>query len=134
MIAEPQLAAAFKKLLHLGEEALMLRAAGGRRFGLELLQQFALPRDRFCGVSTATWMYMSPRCGAAQHGEALAAQAELLAGLRAGGILTLARVPSMTGTSISPPSAACVMRSGTRQKMLAPSRWKISCGRIETCT
>ncbi len=51
-----------------------------------------------------------------------------------GGIFMRARVPSMTGTSTSAPSAACVMRSGTRQNTVAPSRWKIACGRMATCT
>ena len=51
-----------------------------------------------------------------------------------GGIFTFALVPSIAGTSTSPPSAACVIRSGTRMKMFWPSRWKIGCGRIATCT
>ena len=45
-----------------------------------------------------------------------------------GGIFTLALLPSIAGTSISPPSAAWVIRNGTRMKMFAPSRWKIGCG------
>ena len=38
------------------------------------------------------------------------------------GMVTRARPPSIEGTSTAPPSAAWVIRSGTRTKMFAPSR------------
>ena len=44
------------------------------------------------------------------------------------GTLTLALLPSIAGTSNSPPSAALAMEIGTRQCRSAPSRWKNSCG------
>ncbi len=44
------------------------------------------------------------------------------------GMVTLARPPSMVGTSMLPPSAAVAIGIGTRQWMLAPSRWNRRCG------
>ena len=46
------------------------------------------------------------------------------------GMVTRAFLPSMVGTSISPPIAAAVIEIGTLQKRSAPSRWKNSCGRM----
>ena len=47
------------------------------------------------------------------------------------GTLTRAWLPSMAGTSNSPPIAAVTIEIGTRQCRSAPSRWKNSCGVIE---
>ncbi len=44
------------------------------------------------------------------------------------GTFTSALLPSMVGTSNSPPSAAATIEIGTRQCRSAPSRWKNSCG------
>ena len=50
------------------------------------------------------------------------------------GMVTRERPPSMLGTSTCAPSAAWVIRSGTRTKMFAPSRWKIGCALTEMST
>src|ERR1700722_17257716 len=76
---------ALEEFLHLREETLPLRAAlaVAQRFRLELLHQLPLPaRQVLRGFHRDLDIHVAAR-RAPQHREALAAQAELIAGLRA---------------------------------------------------
>jgi class 3 adenylate cyclase len=84
---------------------------------------------RFCGVSTLTCTYMSPRAAERSTEKPLPRRRNWSPVWVPAGMVTRVRPPSMEGTSTCPPRAACDMRSGTRMKMFAPSRWKIGCGR-----
>src|SRR5579863_2848202 len=78
--------AAFEELLHLGEEALAFRAAFAVAFGfrLKFLQQLALPaREILRRLHRDLDIHVAAH-RASQHREPLAAQAELIARLRAG--------------------------------------------------
>ena len=111
-----QSARPLEELLHLGEEALALRVA----LGVDSPPPRTPPaaraarRVRFCGVSTATWMYMSPRAALRSTEKPLPRSRNWSPVWVPAGIFTRALPPSIDGTSTSPPSAACVMRSGTR--------------------
>jgi len=97
-----------------------------RRQLLELRHQFALAFGQVCGVSTATWTYMSPVVSSGAPA-CLGGQPKPPARSGAAGDFDRALLPSIAGTSNSPPSAAVAMEIGTRQCKSAPSRWKNSC-------
>ena len=121
------------ELLHLGEEALALGAGAAvlAASRLELLQQLALARATGSAASPprpARTCRRARRC-AARRSPCRAGGTGRRPGCRAGSSPWPGRHRSPAPRP-APPSAACVMRSGTRTKMFAPSRWKIGCGRI----
>src|SRR5208282_1783324 len=82
----PSAAGALEEFLYLGEEPLAFGVVllALLCLGLELLQQLALPASQVLRRLHRDLDEQVPARGAAQHRESLAAQAELIAGLRAG--------------------------------------------------
>ena len=74
---------------------------------------------------------MSPICEERSTGMPLLLRRNCLPVWVPSGTETRAFLPSIVGTSISPPMAAAVIETGTLQNRSAPSRWKNSCGFTE---
>src|SRR3984893_11892536 len=83
---------------------------------------------RLTGVSTTASMNMSPRAADRSTVIPFDRRRNWCPDCVPAGTVTRVRLPSTVGTSIVPPRAAVVIGSGTRQWMLAPSRWKIRWG------
>src|SRR5215469_17092729 len=72
-------------------------------------------------------MYISPVCFERSTGMPLPWRRKRRPDWVPSGTFTRVWLPSMVGTSISPPNAARTMEIGTRQYKSAPSRWKNGC-------
>ncbi|ELY20883.1 hypothetical protein HALTITAN_2389 [Vreelandella titanicae BH1] len=87
----------------------------------------------FTGVSTTTLHSRSPGIPPRTGFTPLPRRRNSLPVWVSGGIFSFTR-PSSVGTSSSPPSAASTKLIGTSHCRCLPSRWKMWCGLIATCT
>src|SRR6516164_8161327 len=126
----PSRAGTNQELLDLAEESRRFRLRVLGRQSFEFAQQFALsPAEFLRRLDQDLNVHIAGLFGA-QHRHALALKAEARPDWVPSGTFTRVWLPSMVGTSISPPNAARTMEIGTRQCRSAPSRWKNGCAPI----